>query len=171
MTSRNFTRDKHRSMKRKGGATRRAIKMKTSPELLTRDHVARCVHGRLRKGGLPHGGSFWTLRGSKKKFQMRQPYQTQTAKRVSSIQRAYRRIYHEGAHGSQTDHPLHYGQRSRDADSQMTSIPGLCCWPVCSTTSWREQTWWEFTFGSSGLRTTCWSLCRGICFGIERHDG
>ena len=56
------------------------------PELLTRDHVSRCIVREIKEGrGTPHGGM-----DQKEDRQRRRAHQTQTAEHVSSIQSAWR---------------------------------------------------------------------------------
>src|SRR5882757_8675308 len=68
------------------------------PELLTRDHVARCINIEVKEGrGSPHG-------------EVRGAHQTQTAEHVSPVQTARRYRYHPRGDGSRPDDALHHGR-------------------------------------------------------------
>ena len=45
-----------------GGATTAGKSARRPPELLTRDHVARCINARSRQARLPHGGVYLVYR-------------------------------------------------------------------------------------------------------------
>ena len=60
------------------------------PELLTRDHVARCIVREIKEGrGSPHGGVFLDISWIKEKTSQRGgAHQKQAAEHVSSVQTA-----------------------------------------------------------------------------------
>ena len=66
------------------------------PELLTRDHVARCIVREIKEGrGTPHGGVYLDISWIKKKLPQRgRTHQTQTAEHVSPVQSARRYRHH-----------------------------------------------------------------------------
>ena len=83
------------------------------PELLTRDHVARCINREVKAGrGTPHGGVFLDIAWIKKRI----PNAAEHIKRklpehVPPVQAARRYRHHQGADGSRSDHSLHDGRR------------------------------------------------------------
>ncbi len=83
------------------------------PELLTRDHVARCHQARGQ--GRPRNPARRRLPGHRldqgKTFQCPRAYQEKTAQYVSPVQAAGRSGYHQGADGGRADHALHNGRR------------------------------------------------------------
>ena len=85
------------------------------PELLTRDHVARCIKREVKAGrGTPHGGVFLDIAWIKEKLpERRGAHQAQAAEHVSPVQGAGRPRHHEGADGSRSDDALHHGRHSR----------------------------------------------------------
>ena len=82
------------------------------PELLTRDHVARCIVREIKEGrGTPHGGVFLDISWIKKQLAERGgTHQAQAAEHVSPVQTAGRRRHHEGGDGGRPDHALHHGR-------------------------------------------------------------
>src|SRR5205085_10776666 len=97
------------------------------PELLTRDHVARCIVREVKEGrGSPHGGVFLDIAWIKDKI----------PNAPEHIKRKLPGMYHqfkELAGIDITSEPMEVGPTTHyimggvkvDADSQMTSIPGL----------------------------------------------
>ncbi len=97
------------------------------PELLTRDHVARCINREVKAGrGTPHGGVFLDIAW----IQERMP------KSAEYIKRKLPSMYHQFKQLADLDitrEPMevgpttHYimGGISVDGDSQMSSVPGL----------------------------------------------
>jgi len=100
---------------------------KRPPELLTRDHVARCIRREIKAGrGSPHGGVFLDIAWIKEKL----------PNAAEHIKRKLPSMYHqfkELAGVDITKEPMEVGPTTHyimggvkvDADSQMTSIPGL----------------------------------------------
>ncbi len=85
------------------------------PELLTRDHVARCINREVKAGrGSPHGGVFLDIAWIKQHIpKCAGAHQTQAAQHVPPVQAAGRYRYHQGADGSRSHHSLHDGRHSR----------------------------------------------------------
>jgi succinate dehydrogenase / fumarate reductase flavoprotein subunit len=97
------------------------------PELLTRDHVARCIMREVREGrGSPHGGVFLDIAWIKSRM----------PKGADHIKRKLPSMYHqfkELADLDITETPMEVGPTTHyvmggvrvDPDSQMSSVPGL----------------------------------------------
>jgi succinate dehydrogenase / fumarate reductase flavoprotein subunit len=97
------------------------------PELLTRDHVARCINREVKAGrGTPHGGVFLDIAWIKERM----------PKSEQHIKRKLPSMYHQFKQLADLDitrEPMevgpttHYvmGGVSVDGDSQMSSVPGL----------------------------------------------
>ena len=85
------------------------------PELLTRDHVARCINREVKAGrGSPHGGVFLDIAWIKEKHSERGgTHQAQAAQHVSPVQAAGDIDITQGADGSGSDHALHDGRHPR----------------------------------------------------------
>ncbi len=102
-------------------------KARRPPELLTRDHVARCIVREIKEGrGSPNGGVFLDISWIKKKM----------AHASEHIKKKLPSMYHqfkELADIDITKEPMEVGPTTHyvmggirvDADSQMTSLPGL----------------------------------------------
>ncbi len=107
---------------------------KRPPELLTRDHVARCITREIKEGrGSPHGGVFLDIAWIKEKI----------SNAPEHIKRKLPSMYHqfkELAGVDITKEPMEVGPTTHyimggvkvDADSQMTSIPGLFAAGECA---------------------------------------
>jgi len=105
------------------------------PELLTRDHVARCINREVKAGrGSPHGGVFLDIAWIKEKL----------AKGEEHIKRKLPSMYHqfkELADLDITTTPMEVGPTTHyimggvrvDPDSQMSSIPGLFAAGECAS--------------------------------------
>ena len=97
------------------------------PELLTRDHVARCINREVKAGrGTPHGGVFLDIAWIKERM----------PKSEEHIKRKLPSMYHQFKQLADLDitkEPMevgpttHYmmGGISVDGDSQMSTVPGL----------------------------------------------
>ena len=104
------------------------------PELLTRDHVARCINREVREGrGSPHGGVFLDIAWIKKRIQNSEEH----------IKRKLPSMYHqfkELAGIDITREPMEIGPTTHyvmggvhvDADTQMSSVPGLFASGECA---------------------------------------
>jgi succinate dehydrogenase / fumarate reductase flavoprotein subunit len=104
------------------------------PELLTRDHVARCINREVKAGrGSPHGGVFLDIAWIKEKLKDSEAH----------IKRKLPSMYHqfkELADLDITSEPMEVGPTTHyimggvrvDADSQMSSIPGLFAAGECA---------------------------------------
>lgn len=107
---------------------------KRPPELLTRDHVARCIRREIKEGrGSPHGGVFLDIAWIKEKI----------SNAPEHIKRKLPSMYHqfkELAGVDITKEPMEVGPTTHyimggvrvDADTQMTSIPGLFAAGECA---------------------------------------
>lgn len=107
---------------------------KRPPELLTRDHVARCIMREIKAGrGSPHGGVFLDIAWIKDKL----------SNAPEHIKRKLPSMYHqfkELAGVDITKEPMEVGPTTHyimggvqvDADSQMTTIPGLFAAGECA---------------------------------------
>ena len=84
------------------------------PELLTRDHVARCIMREVKAGrGSPHGGVFLDIAWIKEQLpNARRAHQEEAAEHVPPVQAAGRHRHHAGADGSRPDDALHHGRRA-----------------------------------------------------------
>jgi len=97
------------------------------PELLTRDHVARCINREVKAGrGSPHGGVFLDISWIKERM----------PKSAEHIKRKLPSMYHQFKQLADLDitkEPMEVGPTTHymmggirvDGDSQMSSVPGL----------------------------------------------
>jgi succinate dehydrogenase / fumarate reductase, flavoprotein subunit len=97
------------------------------PELLTRDHVARCINREVKAGrGSPHGGVFLDISWIKERI----------AKSEEHIKRKLPSMYHQFKQLADLDitrEPMEVGPTTHymmggvrvDGDSQMSTVPGL----------------------------------------------
>ena len=104
------------------------------PELLTRDHVARCIVREVQEGrGSPHGGVFLDIAWIKEKI----------PNAAEHIRRKLPSMYHQFkqlANIDITEEPMEVGPTTHyvmggirvDADSQMTAVPGLFAAGECA---------------------------------------
>src|SRR5687767_732184 len=104
------------------------------PELLTRDHVARCIMREVKAGrGSPHGGVFLDIAWIKKKLSGGEAH----------IKRKLPSMYHQFKELGDIDitkEPMEVGPTTHyimggirvDADSQMSTIPGLFAAGECA---------------------------------------
>ena len=97
------------------------------PELLTRDHVARCIVREIKEGrGSPHGGVFLDIAWIKEKLPNAQVH---IKKKLPSMYHQFKQlagidITAEPMEVGPTTHYMMGGVRV-DADSQMSAVPGL----------------------------------------------
>jgi succinate dehydrogenase / fumarate reductase flavoprotein subunit len=104
------------------------------PELLTRDHVARCIAREVREGrGSPHGGVFldiaWIrarLRNAEEHIQRKLPSMYHQFKELAGID-----ITREPMEVGPTTHYMMGGVRV-DGDTQMSTVPGLFAAGECA---------------------------------------
>jgi len=104
------------------------------PELLTRDHVARCILREISEGrGSPHGGVFLDIAWTRDKFphaaeriKKKLPSMYQQFKKLADID-----ITQEPMEVGPTTHYAMGGVRV-DADSQMSTVPGLFAAGECA---------------------------------------
>src|SRR6476619_4247388 len=105
------------------------------PELLTRDHVARCINREVKAGrGTPHGGVFLDIAWIKDRM----------PKSEEHIKRKLPSMYHQFKQLADLDitrEPMEVGPTTHyvmggirvDADSQMSTIPGLFAAGECAS--------------------------------------
>ena len=126
------------------------------PELLTRDHVARCIVREIKEGrGVPHGGVYLDIAWIKKNFERRGTHQAQAAEHVSPVQTAGRHRHHAGADGGRPDDALRDGRnprRFRHADVARARL--VCGGRMRGGNQRRESAWRQFAFRSFGFRKT-----------------
>jgi succinate dehydrogenase / fumarate reductase flavoprotein subunit len=104
------------------------------PELLTRDHVARCINREVKEGrGSPHGGVFLDIAWIKEKI----------ANSEEHIKKKLPSMYHQFiqlANLDITKEPMEVGPTTHyimggvkvDGDTQMTNVPGLFAAGECA---------------------------------------
>ena len=104
------------------------------PELLTRDHVARCIQREVREGrGSPHGGVFLDIAQIKNKM----PHGAEhIKKKLPSMYHQFKQladldITEEPMEVGPTTHYMMGGARI-NADTQMTNVPGLFAAGECA---------------------------------------
>ena len=104
------------------------------PELLTRDHIARCIVREIKAGrGSPHGGVFLDIAWIKKKMSNAEDY---IKKKLPSMYHQFKQladidITQEPMEVGPTTHYVMGGIRV-DADTQMSRIPGLFAAGECA---------------------------------------
>jgi succinate dehydrogenase / fumarate reductase flavoprotein subunit len=104
------------------------------PELLTRDHIARCIVGEIKAGrGSPHGGVFLDIAWIKKKLSNGEEY---IKKKLPSMYHQFKQladidITREPMEVGPTTHYVMGGVRV-DSDTQMSRIPGLFAAGECA---------------------------------------
>jgi len=104
------------------------------PELLTRDHVARCINREVKAGrGSPHGGVFLDIAWIKKHIPNSEEH---IKKRLPSMYHQFKKlaeldITKEPMEVGPTTHYVMGGVRV-DADSQMSRVPGLFAAGECA---------------------------------------
>jgi len=107
---------------------------KRPPELLTRDHVARCIMREIKAGrGSPHGGVFLDIAWIKEKIPNAPDH---IKKKLPSMYHQFKEL----AGVDITKEPMEVGPTTHymmggikvDADSQMTTVPGLFAAGECA---------------------------------------
>ncbi len=104
------------------------------PELLTRDHVARCIVREIKEGrGSPHGGVFLDISWIKEKISKSEEH---IKRKLPSMYHQFKRladidITKEPMEVGPTTHYIMGGIRV-DADTQMSSVPGLFAAGECA---------------------------------------
>jgi succinate dehydrogenase / fumarate reductase flavoprotein subunit len=107
---------------------------KRPPELLTRDHVARCIRREVREGrGSPHGGVFLDIAWIKERISNHNEH---IKKKLPSMYHQFKHladidITQEAMEVGPTTHYMMGGVRV-DADSQMSEVPGLFAAGECA---------------------------------------
>ena len=104
------------------------------PELLTRDHVARCIMREVRAGrGSPHGGVFLDIAWVKEKLPNSKEY---IRKKLPSMYHQFKQL----ANIDITETPMEVGPTTHyvmggirvDGDTQMSTVPGLFAAGECA---------------------------------------
>jgi succinate dehydrogenase / fumarate reductase flavoprotein subunit len=104
------------------------------PELLTRDHVARCIRREVKEGrGSPHGGVFLDISWIKEKIPNAAEH---IKKKLPSMYHQFKQL----ADIDITQEPMEIGPTTHymmggvevDADSQMSTVPGLFAAGECA---------------------------------------
>jgi succinate dehydrogenase / fumarate reductase flavoprotein subunit len=104
------------------------------PELLTRDHVARCIQREVREGrGSPHGGVFLDIAWIKERLPKAQAH---IKKKLPSMYHQFKQL----ADIDITQVPMEVGPTTHyimggirvDGDSQMSTVPGLFAAGECA---------------------------------------
>ena len=104
------------------------------PELLTRDHVARCIRREVKEGrGSPHGGAFLDIAWIKQKLPNAAEH---IKKKLPSMYHQFKQladidITQEPMEVGPTTHYMMGGIRV-DADTQMSDVPGLFAAGECA---------------------------------------
>src|SRR5687768_3778297 len=107
---------------------------KRPPELLTRDHVARCIRREIKEGrGTPHGGVFLDISWIREKLPNAAEH---IKKKLPSMYHQFKElagvdITQEPMEVGPTTHYIMGGIRV-DADTQMTRVPGLFAAGECA---------------------------------------
>jgi succinate dehydrogenase / fumarate reductase flavoprotein subunit len=107
---------------------------KRPPELLTRDHVARCIRREIKEGrGTPHGGVYLDISWIKEKLPNASEH---IKKKLPSMYHQFKElagvdITKEPMEVGPTTHYIMGGIRV-DADTQMTQVPGLFAAGECA---------------------------------------
>ena len=136
MTSRTSIRIRRRTTRKRAGATHRVTSQaRRPPELLTRDHVARCIVREIKEGrGSPHGGVFldiaWIktkLPGGAERIKKKLPSMYHQFKQLAGIDITQETPMEVGP----TTHYVMGGIRV-DPDSQMSTVPGLFAAGECA---------------------------------------
>src|ERR1700722_19115255 len=109
-------------------------KARRPPELLTRDHVARCIRREVREGrGSPHGGAFLDIAWIKERIPNAAEH---IKKKLPSMYHQFKQL----ADIDITQEPMEVGPTTHymmggvkvDAESQMTDVPGLFAAGECA---------------------------------------
>ena len=104
------------------------------PELLTRDHVARCIVREIKEGrGTPHGGVYLDISWIKKRLPNAEEH---IKRKLPSMYHQFKQlgdvdITQEAMEVGPTTHYIMGGVRV-DADTQMSSVPGLFAAGECA---------------------------------------
>jgi succinate dehydrogenase / fumarate reductase flavoprotein subunit len=107
---------------------------KRPPELLTRDHVARCIMREIKEGrGSPHGGVFLDIAWIKKKISKSEEH---IRKKLPGMYNQFKKL----ADIDITKEPMEIGPTTHysmggirvDADTQMSTVPGLYAAGECA---------------------------------------
>src|SRR5438105_13241881 len=104
------------------------------PELLTRDHIARCIVREIKEGrGSPHGGVFLDIAWIKQKLPKAAEY---IKKKLPSMYHQFKQL----ADIDITEQPMEVGPTTHyimggvhvDPDKQMSRVPGLFAAGECA---------------------------------------
>ena len=134
------------------------------PELLTRDHVARCIRREIKAGrGSPHGGVFLDISWIKEKI----------PNAAEHIKRKLPSMYHQFKQLAGVDitaEPMEIGPTTHymmggvqvDPDSQMSTVAGCSRRRMRRGSARRQPAGWKFPLRSNCIRPTGWPVCRTI---------
>ena len=129
------------------------------PELLTRDHVARCIvrPDQGTASGSPHGGVFLDIAWIKEKLLRRGgAHQEEAAEHVPPVQGAGGARHHQGGDGGGADHPLRDGRHSRRCRQPDVDGAGpVRRRRVRGRAARRQPARRQFTVRPAGLRPAC----------------
>ncbi len=138
------------------------------PELLTRDHVARCIVREIKEGrGTPHGGVYLDISWIKKRLPNAEEH----------IKRKLPSMYHQFKALGDVDitkEPMEVGPTTHyimggvhvDADTQMSDVPGsVCGGRMRGRNQRREPAGRKFAFRSHCVRKTRGRIRGEICQG------
>ena len=141
------------------------------PELLTRDHVARCIMREVKAGrGSPHGGVFLDIAWIKEKIPNAAEH---IKKKLPSMYHQFKQlgdidITKEPMEIGPTTHYMMGGVRV-DGDTQMSNVPGLFAAGECARGLARRQPpGRQFAFGSARVRQARRRIRREIRQGAIR---
>ncbi len=138
------------------------------PELLTRDHVARCIVREIKEGrGSPHGGVFLDIAWIKKRLPNAEEHIKQ---KLPSMYHQFMKL----ADIDITKVPMEVGPTTHymmggirvDGDSQMSSVPGLVCRRRGGRrAAWRQPPGRQLALRPAGLRPARGRVCGQVCQG------
>ncbi len=114
------------------------------PELLTRDHVARCIRREIKAGrGSPHGGVFLDIAWIKEKLPNAADHiQRKLPEHVPPVQGAGGYRHHSGADGSGPDDALHHGRDSSGLrHAGIDDTGSVRCGRVRRGHQWSQSSW------------------------------
>ena len=145
---------------------------KRPPELLTRDHVARCINREVKAGrGSPHGGVFLDISWIKEKIPNAAEH---IKKKLPSMYHQFMQLaesrHHQGADGNRPDDALRHGRHPRErrhADVQRARPVRRR--RVRRRIARREPAGRKFAFRFDRLRQARGRIRREICEGKWRR--
>jgi len=123
------------------------------PELLTRDHVSRCIVREIKEGGQPHGGVYLDISGSRSGFPNAEEH---IKRKLPSMYHQFKQladidITREPMEVGPTTHYIMGGVRV-DGDTQVSTVPGLSRRRVRGGHQRRQPPGWELALGPPRVR-------------------